>query len=203
MGRKRNSPGHRRTRFSLLSIASVRASALPLIFFVVSTAAAAERRGLLQVRIKDHREAISDFSKVTLTIAEILLSVKPGFRFWQNRWKTLDPHPPSVDLTQYVSGKSAAVFRGHLEPASFDAIHLKLKDIDATFKSGQRNAPIKNLVGPVKMGFTVQAESETTIVLDLVVLDLKDHPPRGYELVIKGYELYTDGKLIDKVPPGQ
>jgi hypothetical protein len=129
--------------------------------------------------------------------------VKPGFRFWQNRWKTLDPHPPSVDLTQYVSGKSAAVFRGHVEPASFDAIHLKLKDIDATFKSGQRNAPIKNLVGPVKMGFTVQAESETTIVLDLVVLDLKDHPPRGYELVIKGYELYTDGKLIDKVPPGQ
>jgi hypothetical protein len=53
----------------------------------------------------------------------------------------------------------------------------------------------------LKLPFRVQAGSETTIVLDLVVLDLKDHPSRGYELGIKGYELYSDGKLIDKVPP--
>jgi hypothetical protein len=31
---------------------------------------------------------------------------------------------------------------------------------------------------------------------------MSDHPPRGYELEIQGYELFTNGKLIQKVPPG-
>jgi len=34
------------------------------------------------------------------------------------------------------------------------------------------------------------------------VLDMSDHPPRGYELGVQGYEIYTDGKLAAKVPPG-
>jgi hypothetical protein len=38
--------------------------------------------------------------------------------------------------------------------------------------------------------------------VDLVVSDFSDHPPRGYELAIRGYELYTNGKLVGKVPPG-
>jgi Domain of unknown function (DUF4382) len=172
-----------------------------LIFLAAPVVAAADRQGLLQVRIKDHREAIGDFSKLSLTIAEILISVKPGLKFWQSQWKSLAPNTPAIDLTQYIGGKSTAIFKGSLEPGSFDAVHLKLKDITATLKLGQRNAPIKNLIGSLKLPFRIQAGSETTIVLDLVVLDLKDHPPRGYELGIRGYELYTDGKLIDKVPP--
>jgi hypothetical protein len=48
----------------------------------------------------------------------------------------------------------------------------------------------------------VPAHGETLLVLDLVVTDFSDHPPRGYELGIKGYELFTNGKLIQKVPPG-
>jgi hypothetical protein len=39
-------------------------------------------------------------------------------------------------------------------------------------------------------------------VLDLVVLDMSDHPAPGYQLNLAGYELYTNGKLIDKIPPG-
>jgi hypothetical protein len=158
-------------------------------------------KGYCKFESKIHREAIGDFSKLTLTIAEILISVKPGLKFWQSRWKSLAPNTSSIDLTQYVGGKSTAVFKGSLEPGSFDAVHLKVDDITGTLKSGQRNAPIKNLIGSLKLPFRVQAGSETTIVLDLVVLDLRDHPPRGYELGIKGYELYTDGKLIDKIPP--
>lgn len=171
-----------------------------LIFFAAAVPAAAERQGLLQVRIKDHREAIGDFSKVSLTIGEILISVKPGFKFWQSQWRSLAPSIPSIDLTQYVGGKSTAIFKGTLEVGLFDAIHLKVQDITGILKSG-RNAPIKNLIGSLKLPFRVQAGSETTIVIDLVVLDLRDHPPRGYELGINGYELYIDGKLIDKVPP--
>lgn len=171
-----------------------------LVFLAAPVAAAAEREGLLQVRIKDHREAIGDFSKLSLTIAEILISVKPGLKFWQSQWKSLAPNTSSIDLTQYVGGNSTAIFKGSLEAGLFDAVHLKVRDITGTLKSG-RNAPIKNLIGSLKLPFRVQAGSETTIVVDLVVLDLRDHPPRGYELGIKGYELYTDGKLIDRVPP--
>jgi hypothetical protein len=39
-------------------------------------------------------------------------------------------------------------------------------------------------------------------VLDLVALDMSDHPPAGYKLNLAGYELYTNGKLIYKIPPG-
>jgi hypothetical protein len=31
---------------------------------------------------------------------------------------------------------------------------------------------------------------------------MSDHPPRGYELSIKGYELFVNGRSVDKVPPG-
>ena len=40
------------------------------------------------------------------------------------------------------------------------------------------------------------------MIIDLTVLDMSDHPPRGYELAIQGYELFTNGKLIQKIPPG-
>jgi hypothetical protein len=101
MGRKGNSPGYRFTRYSLSSIAGVFKWVLPpmLISLAAPVAAAAERQGQLQVRIKDHREAISDFSKLSLTIAEILISVKPGLKFWQREWKSLAPNTTSIDLT--------------------------------------------------------------------------------------------------------
>ncbi|MEK7335087.1 MAG: cytochrome c oxidase assembly protein, partial [Candidatus Binatota bacterium] len=52
------------------------------------------------------------------------------------------------------------------------------------------------------LAFSVYQKGETLIILALVVTDMSDHPPRGYELHIKGYELFTDGKLVDKIPPG-
>jgi hypothetical protein len=54
----------------------------------------------------------------------------------------------------------------------------------------------------VKLAFEVPNGGETVLVLDLTVTDLSDHPPRGYELSVKGLELFTDGKLIQKIPPG-
>ena len=65
-----------------------------------------------------------------------------------------------------------------------------------------RHAPVKNSIGPIKLSFHVEPQRATVLVLDLTVIDLSDHPPRGYELSLKGYELYTNGKLVDKVPPG-
>jgi hypothetical protein len=172
------------------------------LFLAPAAYAAGEDQGSLEVRIKDHREAIGDFSKLTLTFTEILISPKPGLKFWQSGWKSLTPTVQSIDLTKYVGKNSARVYQDKLAPGSFDAINLRLKQIEAILKPKQRSAPIKNLIGPVKLPFTVQAGGETVIVLDLVVLDMSDHPPHGYELGVNGYELYTNGKLVGKVPPG-
>ncbi|MEX0805844.1 MAG: hypothetical protein WD688_21380, partial [Candidatus Binatia bacterium] len=78
----------------------------------------------------------------------------------------------------------------------------KIKAIEGRLKKNQRAAQVKNNLGPVKLSFQVPVQGETLLVLDLTVLDLSDHPPHGYELGIKGYELYTNGKLVDKIPPG-
>jgi hypothetical protein len=176
---------------------------LILVFCLAPRAAgAAESQGTFEVRIKDHREAIGDFSQVLLTLDEVLISPKPGLKFWQIGWKGLTATPQSIDLTQYVGKNSALIFRGSLSTGTFDAIHLKLREIIGVLKKSQRNAKIKNTVGPIKLPFEIRAQSETTIVLDLVVLDMSDHPPLGYELGVRGYELYTNGKLVDKIPPG-
>jgi Domain of unknown function (DUF4382) len=170
--------------------------------FMGLAAGGAENPGILEVHLKDHREAIGDFEKLTLTIGEILISPKPGLKFWQISWQSLAPAPEAIDLTRYVGKNSARVYRGSVDPGSFDAVHLKLKAITGLLKKNQREAQIKNTVGPIKLPFEVRARGETKIVLDLVVMDMSDHPPRGYELAVKGYELYTNGKLVDKIPPG-
>jgi hypothetical protein len=164
--------------------------------------AIAGNQGFLDVRIKDHREAIGDFTKLTLKIEDVLISPAPGLIFWRSGWKSLAAPSESIDLTKYIGKNSAPVFRGRIDAGSFEAIHLKLKEVNGVLKKNQRRAQVKDLVGPIKLPFEIRARGETIIVLDLVVLDMSDHPPQAYELGVKGYELYTNGKLIDKVPPG-
>lgn len=176
---------------------------LPLIFSSVSgTSGAAELQGVLEIQIKDHRDAIGDFAKLDIVIDKILVSPKAGVKIWQTGWKELAASPDTVDLTKYVGKPTARVFRSNIDAGSFDAFHLKLKKIDGVLKKTQKAAPVKNTIGPVQLAFEVAPKGETILVIDLTVADLSDHPPRGYELGIKGYELYTNGKLIAKVPPG-
>jgi len=178
-------------------------SSLVLALCLAMPATAAQpSQGMLEVRLKDHREAIGDFAKLTVTVGELLVSPRPGLKFWQRGWKSLGGAPETVDLTQYIGKSSARIFRGSVNAGAFDAIHLKLKDVSGILKKGQRGAPIRNTVGPIKFPFEIRAQGETLIVLDLVVMDMSDHPPQGYELGVRGYELYANGKLVDKVPPG-
>jgi hypothetical protein len=167
-----------------------------------SLLAAEQDHGVLEVQIKDHRDAIGDFARLNITIDKILLSPKPGLKFWQTGWKELKPGTQTIDLTQYVGKNTARVFRASIAPGSFDAFHVKLKGIDGILKKKSVKVPVKDTVGPVQLPFQVPAKGETLLIVDLVVTDLSDHPPRGYELGIKGYELYTNGKLMGKVPPG-
>jgi hypothetical protein len=179
----------------LLQLALILACAAPAF-------SAVGEQGTLEVRVKDHREAIGDFSKLMLNFDGILLSPKPGLKFWRTEWETLAPSTPSVDLTNYAGKESVAIFRGMIAAGAYDAIHLKIKSVQAALKKNSRSVPIKNKVGPIKIAFDIGARGDTVIILDLVVLDMSDHPPAGYELNLQGYELYTNGKLVDKIPPG-
>jgi hypothetical protein len=163
---------------------------------------AGEEKATLEVRVKDHREAIGDFSKLMLTFDAILVSPKPGLKFWRSAWKSLAPTTASVDLTKYVGKQSVAVFHGPVAAGSYDGIHLKIREVQGILNKISRPAVIKNRVGPIKLAYDLNARGETVIVLDLVVLDMSDHPPAGYELNLQGYEIYTNGKLVEKVPPG-
>lgn len=173
-----------------------------LILWVAPEVAGQPEQGTFEVRIKDHREAIDDFSRLLLEIDKVAISPKPGLRFWQTSWKELSPSPASVDLTKYVGKESAKIFRADIDAGAFDAFHLKIKSVDGLLKKNQHSAPVKNTIGPVKLSFDIAARGETVLVLDLTVIDFSDHPPRGYELKLKGYELYSNGKLVDKIPPG-
>jgi hypothetical protein len=171
------------------------------VLHVPAAGTAAQTEGTLEIRVKDHREAIGDFSKLVIVFEEILISPRPGLRFWQTGWKSLTPATPAVDLTRYAGAESATIFRAPVGAGSFDALHLKIKRIEPTLKKIPALPAVKNNVGPIKLGFATTAGGETVIVIDLVVLDLSDHPPRAYELGIRGYEVYTNGKLTDKIPP--
>jgi uncharacterized protein DUF4382 len=169
---------------------------------VAGISRAAEPQGVLEIQIKDHRDAIGDFAKLSIVIDKILVSPKAGLKIWQTGWKELNASTEIVDLTKYIGKPTARVLRSNIDAGSFDAFHLKLKNIDGVLKKNQKAAPVKNTIGPVKLSFEVPAKGETILVIDLTVVDLSDHPPRGYELGIRGYELYTNGKLLSKVPPG-
>lgn len=184
-----------------MTLLVVFALTLALTFAAPGCATSGEE-GNLEVRVKDHREAIGDFSKLMLNFDAILVSPTPGLKFWQTEWKRLEPATASLDLTNYTGKQSAAIFRGSIPAGAYDAIHLKIKSVAATVKKKSQSAAIRNKVGPIKLAFDISARGETVIILDLAVLDMSDHPPAGYELNLQGYELYTNGKLVAKIPPG-
>jgi len=193
-------------RFGKIKLQASRAlfsRAALLLCLCAAAAFAAERdQGILEVRIKDHRDAIGDFARLDITIDKILISPAPGLRIWQTGWKELAPSPATLDLTRYVGKKTARVFRGPIDKGAFDVFHVKLKSIEGMLKKNQKTVPVKNTLGAVKLSFQVPERGETLLVLDLAVTDLSDHPPRGYELTVKGLELFTNGKLIQRIPPG-
>ena len=170
--------------------------------FVADSFAAQRQSGALEIRIKDHRDAIGDFAKLNIVVDKISLSPKAGIKFWQTGWQDLAAGTNPIDLTKYVGKTSAQIYRGTIAAGAFEAFHLKIERVEAILKKNQRAAAVKNLIGAVKLPFEVRPGGETLLIIDLRVSDFSDHPPRGYELGMEGYEVFTDGKLTAKIPPG-
>jgi Domain of unknown function (DUF4382) len=159
-------------------------------------------KGTLEVQIKDHREAIADFSSATITVESIRLSPKVGFRFWQMGWIELHPAVDHVDLTQFVGRTAATIFKAEIDSGFYEALDLKLTGVDGVLKKNSSPVSISNKLVPVALSFPVNPGEVTRIIVDLSVMDMSDHPPETYELQLVGYEVYSNGKLINKVPPG-
>ncbi len=179
------------------------AIAFLLVANVIGDSFAAQRdSGVLEIRIKDHRDAIGDFVRLNIVIDKISLSPKTGLKFWKTGWHELTVGTDPIDLTKYVGKTSARIYRGTIAAGAFEGFHLKIKRVEAVLKKNQRVAAVKNLIGAVTLPFEVRADGETLLIIDLRVSDFADHPPRGYELGLHGYELFTNGKLTAKIPPG-
>ena len=74
-----------------------------------------DRQGMLEIQIKDHRDAIGDFSKLNITIEKLLISPKPGLKFWRTGWHELKAIPNTVDLTRYAGGTGVRIYRGAID----------------------------------------------------------------------------------------
>ncbi len=186
----------------MVRIAKVLVALLLLAGPWIEAQAAQPEQGILEVRIKDHRDAIDDFAQLLVTIDKIAVSPKAGLKFWQTDWKDFTVKSEPVDLTKYVGKTTAQVFRATVDAGAFDAFHLQIKSTAGVLKKAQRKVPVKNAIGKFKLDYEIRPNAVTLLILDLVVSDMSDHPQRGYELSLKGYELFLNGKLIEKIPPG-
>lgn len=158
--------------------------------------------GMLEVRVKDHREAIDDFSALRLTIGALRLSPDPILKSNDPGWIDLEPEVREFDLTRYKDGDSLLIYEGRQAPRRFAAVDLRVDEADGVLAKTGAPANIENDIRPIRIEFATEPAVKVAVVLDLEVLDVSDHPGRGYALYVRGYELYTDGELLEKVPPG-
>ena len=162
----------------------------------------AEATGTLEIHVTDHREAIGDFARLDVEIDTVRLHPKRLLSLRRSDWLDLQPIAASADLTQVTEGRTISIWSGELPVGRFEAVHLKLKGAGGELKESAEVVPVADEARPIHLPFDVRANDVTRVVIDLVVLDMSDHPNRGYEVHVRGYELYYNDTLADKVPPG-
>src|ERR1051325_7867632 len=76
-----------------------------------------------------------------------------------------------------------------LTPGFFEALDLKLSGISGVLKKHYASVMLTNKISPVALPFSIDSGELTTIIIDLAVMDMSDHPPQAYELQLSGYEV--------------
>lgn len=163
-------------------LAGTLAALIALDPLAVAGAAEGVGQGTLEVRMTDHREAIGDFARLELVVGSLAIHAAGEPR--RTGWLDLTPTASRLDLTQVTEGRHAVVFVGPAPARGYDAIRLQARLGEVTHRAG-RPIRLKADLSPVFLRFRVEAASRTVATLDVVLLDLSDHPERGYELHIK------------------
>lgn len=187
----------RRLFLALLLIASV-----PFVLSHCGPAESDNPAGTLEIRVKDHRDAIDDFKLLVLTIGGLRLSPDASLKSTDPGWIELVPKVDHFDLTHYKGGDSLIIYQGDPGSQRFAAIDLKISQTQGILAETAAPAEVQNKIRPIRLEFATEPGRLVVVVLDLEVLDLSDHPGRGYDLQIRGYELLANGELLEKVPPG-
>lgn len=136
----------------------------------------------LEVRVRDHREAIGDFSELWLTLSSV--GIHPAGQTHNEGWIMLEPSVQTLDLTQYVDGQEVVIVQAAVETGFYNAVRLNVDRALGMLVDGQQvEVTIRSEIEA--LDFWVRDGQITTLTLDLVVLDLGDHPDRGYELHLR------------------
>jgi hypothetical protein len=139
-------------------------------------------RGQLEVRVKDHREAIADFRRLEFNISQI--GIQGGLRPQASAWMLFAPSKRNVDLTQLVGGKYAVLLMEDAPAARYRWISFDLEGVQGILKNGRR-PHIKVFDDPVAYPFRIVSGKRTILTIDFIVVDVTDHPGKGYELHIQ------------------
>ncbi|MFQ5839365.1 MAG: cytochrome c oxidase assembly protein [Candidatus Methylomirabilales bacterium] len=143
---------------------------------------AALDRGQLEIRLKDHREAIFDFSRLELGISQI--GIQRGSRPQAGAWMVFALSKRRVDLTRLVEGRYAVIFKEQAPAGEYRWIRINLEKVQGVLKDGRRPR-IKVQDDPVAITFLITPGKTTVVTVDLVVLDVSEHRGEDHELHIR------------------
>lgn len=139
-------------------------------------------RGNLEVRLKDHREAIADFDRLELGISRV--GIQRGPRPQAAAWIFVPPSNGRVDLTRLVEGRYAVILNEEVPAGEYRWVRIDLERAEGLLKDGTRPR-IEVFDDPVAFNFAVAAGETTAVTIDMIVLDLREHPGKGYALHIQ------------------
>jgi len=103
----------------------------------------------------------------------------------------LEPDLNELDLTRYIEGEQAVVLQTTVEAGLYNAVRLTVDRAAGPLKTGNQ-AEVEVKLDPVALDFWIRPNRPTVLGLDLVVLDLSDHPDQTYELQIRTGALIPD-----------
>lgn len=138
--------------------------------------------GTLVVQISDHREAIGDFERLEMSIGQI--GVHPADAPRSEGWLEFDPDPAVVDLTQVTDGSAVTVLQTSVPSGAYDAVRLVASGAEGTLKTGD-TATLPGFEEAARFEFTLQGRDTISLVLDVIVESLEDHPGGGYEMHLR------------------
>jgi hypothetical protein len=146
-------------------------------------------QGSLEVRIRDHREAIEDFRELWVTFSGI--GVHPAGQPRTEGWIEFVPSVQKLDLTQYIHGREEVIAQTAVETGVYNAVRLTVDQATGALIAGQ---PVEVAVNfeTVALDFRVRDNQTTVLEFDLTVLDVSDHSSRGYELHLRKATISRD-----------